>query len=119
MKHSTTSLVVKVVDVDDNILPVVRWLNEQQETTTLFSCEGYEGELGSAYVLFSCFSFKVLDQIADVLAKQRDITTDLIVVSGHPTSPFVRFNLSFRTLKDRDAFNQLLGPKYGSTMTGF
>ena len=67
MRHENVCLLpIKIAEVDENIVPVVGWLNTFENVCTIASCEGDDEEY-TAYVMFECNTIKNLTEIQQIL----------------------------------------------------
>ena len=96
-EHKTISVSTSY-EVDENILPVVNWLNSIRDVRTEYSCEGDKGlkEGWQSYVLFSCDSMLGLNTI--VFLTQKEISSQRIkidIIQPNSYIPRVRFTIRF------------------------
>jgi hypothetical protein len=61
--HPTKSIIIKRADVDIEMIPLVNWLNSFESVTTLYCCQGEDGEteddiiedsFDKPYVMWTC-----------------------------------------------------------------
>jgi hypothetical protein len=53
--HKAKKITIKEADIDEEIIPVVKWINEFDKCLTTSSCQGYKSP-HSASVTFICWS---------------------------------------------------------------
>jgi hypothetical protein len=67
--HKTTHVIIKSADVDEEILPVVSWLNGFNHVQTQYCCQGEDDDNNKfsvpqePYVVFHCFDQLTLAMI--------------------------------------------------------
>ena len=65
--HKTNKICMKFVDVDINIIPLVKWLNTFEYVFTKYSCQGNKDK--QPYVLFYCGENRDIVYILDKTEK--------------------------------------------------
>jgi hypothetical protein len=66
--HKTLKMPLKMIEVDEKIAPVVRWLNSYPSVHTLFSCQGSaKDKRRDPHVVFACDHFRDLCKIVNGL----------------------------------------------------
>lgn len=107
---------IKIVEIDENIMPVVLWLNIYFSVYTLFSCEGGQSE---AYVLFICTRMEDLRDIQGIIdfchtqadsgvATWNQIKADAIVIQTNMFAGLLRFKMLFDSKDTIRAFCKYL-----------
>lgn len=92
--HKTVDIVIKRAEVDEEIVPLVEWLNSFKGVVTLYCCQGHTKEEVcedgrfpySTYVLFTCSNQWSLMQILEKMTNFDRISR---------THDFVRCEVSF------------------------
>ena len=54
-EHKTKRIAIKVADIDEKIVPLVKWLNSFESVRTLYCCQGSlktDKNFNTAYILF-------------------------------------------------------------------
>lgn len=64
-RHPTRALALKLIEVDEEIVPLVRWINDFMDTFTLWSCQGDsdEEQAQGPYVMFMCRDSESISKI--------------------------------------------------------
>ena len=110
--HATVRLPIKTIAVDEKIAPAVKWLNDQMEVFTLWSCEGtgnmffsYYGPKAKVcgprafpYILFICRDLRSL-----ALIKARAQRTGVVLDTNFER--MVGNSLTTHTLVFRDHYH--------------
>jgi hypothetical protein len=69
MKHKTKKIIIKTAEVDEEIVPIVKWLNSFEGIQTLYSCQGGNIDFES-YISFVSDNY---ENIISVLETIRNI----------------------------------------------
>lgn len=106
--HKTVDELIggELVPIDENILPVVRWLNSFPSVATRSSCEGLEVcemRWCGAYVGFRCSDLDELRQIVQVFHNPRSGYIEIINVDNG-----FEYVMRFYSIWDRERFVQRL-----------
>lgn len=104
MNHKTQRIAIKEADIDEKIIPVVKWLNSFHSVATFFCCQG--GKVGGndlqPYVIFSCYETEELMEILKVL---RDFPSDVKCEVDWWLEQFpLRYRLVFASAKSLKRF---------------
>jgi len=54
VKHKTKSIKIKRIEVDEKIIPLVKWINKFNGTMTDYSCQGSKNQ--GTYISFHCWN---------------------------------------------------------------
>ena len=90
--HEDVCLVpIKMVEVDEKIVPVVGWLNTYEGIHTLYSCEGYKKS--KPYVMFVCDK---IDSLCEAL-RVTNMFWGEVDTKVHTHLGVLRFTMKFET----------------------
>ena len=96
-KHETCKLEIKpniIVDVDPDIIWLLKWLNSFKSVETLYSCQGKFDLNFPAYVMFKCEDIEELNEIL----KKVTLINDGNTIGGIPLRcPMIRTDCEYRT----------------------
>jgi tRNA(Phe) wybutosine-synthesizing methylase Tyw3 len=97
--HKTKNIVLKKANIDEAIIPVIKWLNSLPGVWTEHSCEGNQprkdqqrSEVARPYVVFYCHNPVSL---VNILSEVEIGTVTVKLYNGH-----VRYNLKFHSKDD-------------------
>ena len=83
-QHPATRIVLKEADVDEAMVPVVRWLNGHESVYTLYCCQGDDGTGARPYVLFLCWDAQELLGILAALHGDAEVEVEYYQACGLP-----------------------------------
>lgn len=110
--HKTKEIILKRIEVDDSIAPVVKWLNSFPNVITRWSCEGDKKPVDDPriipqkpYVVFYCDDNLELAKIASMMHGPSELLVDYYKPNG-----CMRYQLRFNSVKDLESFIKLWIP---------
>ena len=82
--HSHKRIAIKSADVDEKMVPIVKWLNSHSAVWTHYCCQGKRNVSKSPYVFFSCQSIETITAVIQLtnLEKTQPLSDPLTIKLG-------------------------------------
>lgn len=103
-KHRCSFISVKSAEIDNEIIPLVQWLNSFDGIFTRWCCAGDAEDRSNFYVSFYCDNDSDLYQVLDKLQYLADITIDLVP----ERRAMIRYHLTLGKAFGENAFGELM-----------
>jgi hypothetical protein len=104
--HNPKSIVVEKADIDEIMIPVVKWLNSYDEIKTISCCQGGKDKSGhiSPHVMFTCNSLRSLWKILDMIYPFDNNYSYGLEISVQIYGQELRFAIKFDTQENLKEF---------------